>query len=160
MTTQATDDKLRRQRQQLLAHQRTLIAKESDSMADSARDLAGRMADVVKLELGQVRNVETLAASTDKVSDILDLLKKLIGRDGRGERWAQNGVGQMLLSKLEGLRDDAKKIADQLKSYPEAYDDDLPRRIQLQLCREYLRHVAANFEYLRREKEQSYREVS
>ncbi len=160
MTTQATDDKLRRQRQQLLAHQRTLIARESDSMADSARDLAGRMADVVKLELGQVRNVETLAASTDKVSDILDLLKKLIGRDGRGERWAQNGVGQMLLSKLEGLRDDAKKIADQLKSYPEAYDDDLPRRIQLQLCREYLRHVAANFEYLRREKEQSYREVS
>lgn len=159
MTTQTTDDKLWRQRQQLLAHQRALIAKESDRMADSARDLAGRMADVIKLELGQVRNVETLAASTDKVSDILDLLKKLIGRDGRGERWAQNGVGQLLLSKLEGLRDDARKIADQLKSYDNAYDEDLPRRIQLQLCREYLCHITANFEYLRREKAQSYREV-
>ncbi len=159
MTTQATDETLRRQRQQLLAHQRTLIAHESDTMANSARDLAGRMAQVEKLELGQVRNVETLAASTDKVSDILDLLKKLMGRDGRGERWAQNGVGQTLLNKLEGLRDDAKKIADQLKFYSEAYDDDLPRRIHLQLCREYLRHVTANFEYLRREKMQSYREV-
>lgn len=159
MTTQATDETLRRQRQQLLAHQRTLIAHESDTMANSARDLAGRMAQVEKLELGQVRNVETLAASTDKVSDILDLLKKLMGRDGRGERWAQNGVGQTLLNKLEGLRDDAKKIADQLKFYGEAYDDDLPRRIHLQLCREYLRHVTANFEYLRREKTQSYREV-
>jgi len=159
MTTQATDETLRRQRQQLLAHQHTLIAHESDTMANSARDLAGRMAQVEKLELGQVRNVETLAASTDKVSDILDLLKKLMGRDGRGERWAQNGVGQTLLNKLEGLRDDAKKIADQLKFYGEAYDDDLPRRIHLQLCREYLRHVTANFEYLRREKTQSYREV-
>lgn len=160
MSTQVIDELKQRQHQQLLAHQRALVARESDKMADSARDLAGQMAAVTKLELGQVRNVETLAASTDKVSDILDLLKKLIGRDGRRERWAQNGVGQMLLSKLEGLRDDAKKIADQLKSYPEAYDDDLPRRVQLQLCREYLRHVTANFEYLRREKEQPYQEVS
>ena len=160
MSTQVIDELKQRQHQQLLAHQRALVARESDKMADSARDLAGQMAAVTKLELGQVRNVETLAASTDKVSDILDLLKKLIGRDGRGERWAQNGVGQMLLSKLEGLRDDAKKIADQLRIYDKVFDEDLPRRIQLQLCREYLRHVTAHFEYLRREKEQPYQEVS
>lgn len=159
MTAQATEEMLSRQRQQLLTRQRALVARESDRMADSARDLAGRMAKVEKLELGQVRNVDTLAASTDKVSDVLDLLKKLIGRDGRSERWARDGVGQALLSKLEGLRDEARQIADQLRVYGDAYDDDLPRRIQLQLCREYVRHVAANFEYVRREKEQVYREA-
>ncbi len=159
MTAQATEEMLSRQRQQLLTRQRALVARESDRMADSARGLAGQMAKVGKLELGQVRNVDTLAASTDKVSDVLDLLKKLIGRDGRGERWARDGVGQSLLSKLEGLRDEARQIAEQLRVYGDAYDDDLPRRIQLQLCREYVRHVAANFEYLRREKEPSDREA-
>lgn len=159
MTVQAPNETLSQQRQQLLAHQRALVARASDRMADSARDLASQIAKVSKLELGQVRNIDTLAATTDKVSDVLDLLKKLIGRDGRGERWANGGVGQTLLSKLESLHDEAKQIADQLKAYPFAYDDDLPRRIHLQLCREYLRHISANFEYQRREKMQSYQEV-
>jgi len=148
---------LEQQKQQLLAELRFLIAQESDRQANSAHQLADRLAEIPrdKLDLTAVRNVENLAYSTDKVSDLTDLLKKLIGRDSRGERWAQGGVGQALLGKLEGLREPANKIANRLEKHEDAYDDDLPRRIHLRLCREYLRHLTAHFEFLRYEKEVS-----
>lgn len=177
MTLQITKKAIEQQRQQLLAELRFQVAQESDHTADSARQLAGRLAQISreKLDLAQVRSLETLAYSTDKVSDLTDLLKKRIGRDGRGERWAYEGVGQSLLSTLEGLRERANQVADRLKKYklelphgqkltPEhadawrVYDqdfNDLPRHIHLLLCREYVRHLAANFEYLRLEKEVS-----
>lgn len=123
-------------------------------MADSARKLAGSLAAIPreKIDLAQVRGLESLAYGTDKVSDLTDLLKKRIGRDGTGERWAKDGVGQSLLNTLEGLREHANTIAGSLEKYGpayDAYDKDLPRQIHLQLCREYLRHLVANFEFQR-----------
>ena len=158
MTEQITTQSLERLKLGLLAEMRHRVAQESDRMAISASQLADRLAEIPrdKLDLTAVRNVENVAYSTDKVSDLTDLLKKLIGRDGRGERWARAGAGQSLLSTLEELRHQANQIADLLRKYGPAYDDDLPRRIHLLLCREYVRHLVANFEYLRSEKEISY----
>ena len=155
MTEQTSSESVERQKQQLLADLRHRVAQESDHMADNARQLAGRLAEIPRdrLDKTAVRNIENLAYSTDKVSDLTDLLKKLIGRDIGRQRWARGGVGQSLLSTLEGLRESANRIAGHLKQYEAVYDDDLPRRIHLRLCREYVRHLAANFEYLRVEKE-------
>lgn len=157
MTPQAATETIEYQRQGLLAELRFQVAKASDDerVADSARQLAERLAQIPreKLDLAQVRGVESLAYSTDKVSDLTDLLKKRIGRDSRGERWAREGVGQTLIKELEDLRERANKIADALKKYDLAYDNDLARRVHLRLCREYIRHLVANFEYLRLEKE-------
>lgn len=157
MTPQVAKETIERQHQGLLAELRFQVAKASDDerVAGSARQLAGRLAQIPreKLDLAQVRNLESLAYSTDKVSDLTDLLKKRIGRDSRGERWAHDGVGQALIKELEGLRERANKIADALKKYDLAYDNDLARRIHLLLCREHIRHLVANFEYLRLEKE-------
>jgi len=163
VTGQTPDTSLVWERQQLLAELRSRVARESDALADSTRQLAGRLAEIPrdKLDLAAVRNVENLAYSTDKVSDLTDLLKKLIGRDGRGERWAREGVGPSLLNALEGLRDRATRIADTMQKYQRAYQEyesDLPRRIHLLLCREYVRHLVANFEYLRLEGELAHRE--
>lgn len=135
------------QKQQLLAALRSYVAVESDRMADSARGLAGDLVLAPKVGKAQVRNVENLAYSTDKVSDVMDLLKTLIGRDSTGERWAHKSVGKTLLDALTGLRGNADRIADRLREYGDAWDDDLARRIHLQLCREYLRHLSASFEY-------------
>lgn len=175
MTQQITKKSIEQHRQQLLAELRFQIARESDDAADNARQLAGRLAQISreKLDLSQVRSLETLAYSTDKVSDLTDLLKKRIGRDSRGERWAYEGVGQSLLSALEGLRERANQVADRLKKYKlelphgekltaedadawrvyNQYINDLPRHIHLLLCREYVRHLAADFEYFRLERE-------
>jgi len=81
-----------------------------------------------------------VAYSTDKVSDILDLVKKQIGRG----RWPMD-PGEDVLVALDKRWAEAKQIAKGVN----ATDDDLPRRAHLLLCREYIKHLAAHFIYQR-----------
>lgn len=127
------------------------IARASDGYDRRARDYAGLLTET-RLDKTQVRGMETLASTTDKVSDITDWLKLRVGRDSRRERWAKEGIGRDLVTTLAGLRDDAKKIVNGLpKTY--SIDPDLERQVHLRLCREFLRHLAAHFEYLKAEGE-------
>lgn len=93
--------------------------------------------------LTQVRNLENVAYSTDRLSDIYDLLKKQIGRSDQGKRWRHQGVGQEILDALSGLGREARQIANQVdKDNP-----DLPRQVHLALIREYVKHLAAHYLY-------------
>jgi hypothetical protein len=128
---------------------RGAIARASDEQLEqtSIKYLAQQLA-TTGLDPSQVRNLENLAYTTDKVSDITDLLKKLVGRDGQRKKWANDNVGQELIAALEALRVEADKIVtnipDQLRG---AVDADLPRRVHLELCREFVKHLAAEFLY-------------
>ena len=133
------------------------IARKSDEYDRLAREYADRLTST-KLDKTQVRGLETLASTTDKVSDITDWLKLRVGRDSKREGWAKDGVGRDLVTELEGLRRDARKIVDELRvgegialAYP--VDPDLERQVHLRLCREFLKHLAAHFEYLKAEQE-------
>jgi hypothetical protein len=133
------------------------IARKSDEYDRRAREYADRLTST-KLDKTQVRGLETLASTTDKVSDITDWLKLRVGRDSKREGWAKDGVGRDLVTELEGLRRDARKIVDELRvgegialAYP--VDPDLERQVHLRLCREFLKHLAAHFEYLKAEQE-------
>jgi hypothetical protein len=53
------------------------------------------------------------------------------------------------VNELEGLRNDAKKIMQGLGQG----EPDLERQVHLRLCREFLKHLAAHFEYLKAERE-------
>lgn len=123
------------------------IARASDSYDQRAWEYAGRLTEAPKLDKTQVRGLEVLASTTDKVSDITDWLKLRVGRDSKCEGWAKEGVGRDLVMTLEGLRNDAQKIIAELRSY--ATDPDLERQVHLRLCREFLKHLAAHFEYLK-----------
>ncbi len=122
------------------------IARKSDEYDQSARRYADQLVGT-KLDKTQVRGLETLASTTDKVSDITDWLKLRVGRDSGRERWAKEGIGRDLVNELEGLRNDAKKIVQGLSQV----DHDLERQVHLRLCREFLKHLAAHFEYLKAE---------
>jgi hypothetical protein len=101
-----------------------------------------------KLDNSQIRNLENLAYTTDKISDITDLLKKLIGRDSRGRGWASENTGQEVIAALEGLRPEADKIVRNIPDHMRgAIDADLPRRVHLELCREFVKHLTAEFMY-------------
>jgi len=173
------------------------IARQSDDYDRRARQYADRLTGT-KLEKTQVRGLETLASTTDKVSDITDWLKLRVGRDAGRDRWAKEGIGRDLVTELEGLRRDAKEVVDKLRvgegrvgegrvgegrvgegrvgegrvgegrvgegrvgegrvgegsafTYP--MDPDLERQVHLRLCREFLKHLAAHFEYLKAERE-------
>jgi len=133
------------EQRRLLASLRSKIAEVSDKQVHEGRPrhLASKLTQT-ELDKSQIRNLENLAYTTDKISDITDLLKKLIGRDTRGKRWAKDGIGQEVIGALEGLRGEADKIAEN------QLDADLPRRVHLELCREFVKHLAAEFIYQKR----------
>jgi hypothetical protein len=56
------------------------IARKSDEYDQRVREYADRLTGT-KLDKTQVRGLETLASTTDKVSDITDWLKLRVGRD-------------------------------------------------------------------------------
>jgi hypothetical protein len=128
---------------------RGAIARASDEQLEqtSVKYLAERLSNA-KLDTAQIRNLENLAYTTDKVSDITDLIKKQIGRDSQRRKWASDNVGQDLIVALEALRVEADEI---VKNLPDevrgAIDADLPRRVHLDLCREFVKHLTAEFLY-------------
>lgn len=141
---------------------RGAIARASDEHLESSEDTEhtprwfGKELALTSLKKSQIRNVENLTYTTDKVSDILDLLKKLVGRDTKAKGWAKGEIGQQLIRTLEDLRaTTANGIAEQLRGKYEAAkaDTDLARGIHLELCREYVKHMVAHFLYLRRDQE-------
>ncbi|MGB9872718.1 MAG: hypothetical protein ACPLYD_13785, partial [Anaerolineae bacterium] len=90
------------------------VARQSDEYDRRAQEYADRLISTA-LDKTQVRGLETLASTTDKVSDITDWLKLRVGRDSKREGWAKDGIGRDLVTTLEGLRNDAKKIVAGLR---------------------------------------------
>ena len=122
------------------------VGRVSDGYADAAQKLAAEMERAKegtrpKITQTQVRGLENVAYATDKVSDILDLIKKQFGR----ERWPAE-LGQDLLDVLGQRQGEAKRIAQMV----DPKDEDLPRRVHLLLCREFIKHLAAHFVYQRK----------
>jgi len=130
-----------------LAIQRA-VAQVSDSLFEGAQG-PGEKLRKAKLDTGQIRNLENIAYSTDRLSDIYDFLKKQVGRPGKlGQQWRQDGVGQELLNTLTSLRKRAREIVKGVRQeYPQGVDEDTERQVHLMLCREYLKHVAAHYLY-------------
>jgi hypothetical protein len=135
-----------RQRALLTIAVQAAIARASDEkLGKGAYDsLAERMSRLV--ETSQVRTLESIAFTTDKVSDVTDLIKRSIGRDRKGRGWATEDLGRDLLIALQALRAEAERIVKDLPdALSGAVDADLPRRVHLELCRELIKHVAAEF---------------
>jgi len=126
------------------------IAKKSDEYAlGQTHEIAASLNEKgCKVDKAQVRGLENLANTTGKISEITDWLKIHIGRDTKREKWSFNGIGHELLSALENLRTDAKQITKTLSQY--VLDEDFERQVHLQLCREFLQHISAHFEYEQR----------
>jgi len=124
------------------------VAQASDALFEKAQGPAEKLRRA-GLDTGQIRNLENIAYSTDRLSDIYDFLKKQMGRPGDlGKKWRYQGVGQELLDTLIGLR---KQARDTVKGVPQEYaqgvDEDTERQVHLMLCREYLKHIAAHYLY-------------
>jgi len=125
------------------------VARVSDSLFEEAQGPAEKLQQA-GLDTSQIRNLENVAYSTDRLSDIYDFLKKQMGRPGKlGQQWRHQAVGQELLNTLTGLHDRARAVLKQVpQGYSQAVDTDTGRRVHLMLCREYLKHVAAHYLYM------------
>ena len=120
------------------------IVTRSDAYLLATETIAEAMVEA-NLNNAQIKGLQTLAYTTDKISDVVDWIKIRIGR--HPDRWKQ--VGSKLLRVLhQELKQDAGEIANELaeKSNLPA---DAQRQIHLRLIREYLTHVSAHFEYIK-----------
>ncbi len=126
------------------------ISSKSDEYAERSKQYASRLSET-RLDNTQVRGLENIANTTDKVSDITDWLKLRVGRDRDRERWAKDGIGREIVNVLEGLREDSRKIVSTLSYAKPSQDHE--RLVHLRLCREFVRHLAAHFEFIKVEKE-------
>ncbi|MDZ7292237.1 MAG: hypothetical protein ONB42_20070 [candidate division KSB1 bacterium] len=135
---------LEMKRRQFLSQMGDLFAivKESDSKSGAAERFAKALAGT-KMQKTAIRGLESLAWSTDSVADILDYIKMRAGRDRGRQEWASEGVGPKLANLLRDLDSHAKQFYE--KNKPET-DDDV-RQLHLQLCREFIKHLTALYEF-------------
>ena len=104
-----------------------------------ARELAEQMAGT-QLKKSNVRGLESLAWSTDSVGDILDYIRIRTGRDTRNREWGAQNIGMTLANVLEDLRGEAR-------DFTEATPAVRALSIHLDLCREFIKHLVAYFEF-------------
>jgi hypothetical protein len=136
-------------------------ASDRDVLRDIIQARAETLAVAFEGDRSQIRNLENIAYSTEKTSDVTDYLKQQIGRSKTGERWRFQNVGANVLTDLSDdqgfLRGQVQRIAKLLGGeYPDAVDDDLPRRLRLAMYREYVRHLAAHYLYAAAQKEDAH----
>lgn len=117
-----------------------VFAQASEPHSGAAEQFAKELAGT-KLKKTTVRGLESLAWSTDSVADILDYIKMRAGRDRGQHEWASGGVGIRLANFLEGLKPHAKKFYEDNKT-----EGDV-RELHLQLCREFIKHLTALYEF-------------
>jgi hypothetical protein len=138
---------------QLEAAVRAAIARASDEKLERKEheSLAKRMS--CSLETSQVRGLENVAFTTDKISDITDLIKRSVGRARKREGWAKDDVGSELIAALKAVRSVAERIVEELPDFlGPVKDSDLPRRVHLELCRELVKHLASDYLFLKQPK--------
>jgi hypothetical protein len=104
------------------------------------------------LDNTQIRNLENIAYSTDKISDITDFLKQQIGRSKSKKRWRYQNVGTEILTDLLDKnrflpRQIGQIITELTTEHPQAINDEANHRLRLDLYRAYIRHLTAEYLY-------------
>jgi hypothetical protein len=126
------------------------IALQADTFYEKSRDFgnrAGRYFGVGGAGRTQVRQLESIANSALKVADVLDFIKKQIGKDKdkdkKDKSWSREDFGLVLLRFLEN---DLRTKAESLDVSPHVENPAERQRVHLQLIREFVHQLAAQFE--------------
>ena len=94
----------------------------------------------------QMTNLESIANSTLKVTDVLDYIKKQVARDDRHQTWRKNNFGKQLKDYIEqSLRARRQEICGKLESVEENSSEG--QRIYLSLVREFVSQLVVHYEY-------------
>ena len=93
----------------------------------------------------QMTNLENIANSTLKVSDVLDYIKKQVARSRANESWRKDNLGKQLKDYIEeDIRGHRQRICDM----PEIQTDAaVAQHAYLSLIREFIRQLVVHFEW-------------
>lgn len=134
------------ERRRFVADQSDLYALKDSQNKNSgvAQDFAQRLA-ATPLDKSGLRGLESLAWSTDSVGDIVDYIRVRVGRDNRGT-WSSGKIGQELAELLETLNK-TERFEKFFKDHAKHDSPSERRRLHLDLCREFIKHLVAYFEF-------------
>ena len=127
-------------------NERMKILKEVAIRTDNFRDKTKELGEKAKKAFSekhksQMRNLESIANSALKVSDVLDYIKRQTGRD---EKWKKENFGKELLAIIEG---ELAKNRDQIYQ-PLTITDELTKlEIYLLLIREFIKQIVVHYEF-------------
>lgn len=129
---------------------RRAIATKSDAYYSDTQALGEIASLAFEKNKSQMRNLESIANSAVRVSDILDYVKRQTGRSRPSKQWRWQDLGHNLLKMLdETTREHAQTIVDSVRVGVKEHrleDDDL-RRVHILLCRELIRHLSIHYLY-------------
>ena len=134
-------------------NQQMKILKEIAQVADldSFGNKAKELGEVASGAFGsrhrnQMTNLESIANSTLKVTDVLDYIKKQVARANKNETWRKNNFGELVKEYIEeNLRTQRGEICGKLEGIEETSLDG--QRIYLDLIREFVRQLVVHYEY-------------
>ncbi len=120
---------------------------DSEEFYNKAKELGETAANNAKGDdskrRSQITNLENIANNAMKITDVLNYLKKQIGRDKKVEFWRKEQLGEDLIIAITGeLKKNKESICDVLLlgNSPEA------QYVHLYLTREFIRQMAAHYE--------------
>ncbi|MCL4298481.1 MAG: hypothetical protein KJ077_22280 [Anaerolineae bacterium] len=119
------------------------VALKADSFYHRAEEL-GKLAaaNLTREHRAQITNLESVTNSALKVTDVLNYLKT---QTARREYWQRQNLGQQLLKFINvELVEDKRQICELLQLPP---DQGEAQQVHLYLIREFVRQLAAQYEY-------------
>jgi hypothetical protein len=123
--------------------------EEAKGFGETAADCFAGERSSIGGRRSQITGLESLANSSIKVSDILDYIKKQVGKipDKSGRQpWREHDFGKKL---LEYLEINLKRQLGALSLSPPTVDKAEQQRVHLMLIREFVRQMSAHYEYYR-----------
>ena len=134
-------------------NQQMKILKEITRIADSDafHERAENLGDIASKAFGtrhrsQMTNLENIANSTLKVTDVLDYIKKQVARADKNKMWRKDNFGTKLKKYIEeSLRKRREEICTILENVEE--DSVEGQRIYLNLIRQFVGQLAVHYEY-------------
>lgn len=120
---------------------RRAVALHADLFYDDAQKL-GQLAAEAETNRAQISGLEAIVNSADKTSDVFDFIKL---RAARQPKWRKRDWGAKL---LDALRKDLHKKKDDIcKDLAIAHKGLDGLEVHLLLMREFVRQLAAHYEY-------------
>ena len=126
------------------------IAQVTDR--DDFYNRAKELGEVASQAFGQQRhrnqmtNLENIANSTLKVTDVIDYIKKQVAKSDKDKMWRKNDFGERLKNCIEqSLRARRREICGKLESVEENTSEG--QHIYLNLIREFVRQLVVHYEY-------------
>ena len=120
---------------------------DSDDFCNRAKELGeGASKAFGSRHRNQMTNLENIANSTLKVTDVLDYIKKQVARSENHKIWRKDNFGTRVKEHIEqSLRAQRREICGRLEGIEENSLDG--QRIYLGLIREFVRQLVVHYGY-------------